>query len=144
MDWNKIKAEYIAGGTSYRKLAEKHKVSFNTLQCVARREKWSELRRKAQDKIDTKTVNNIANDISKKSVKINDVADKLLEKMSYIIENHGEILLNSQSLKHFTSALKDIKDIHRSIEGDDDTEEDSGVILLSDVDEETGDFINEE
>ena len=25
MDWNKLKAEYIAGGTSYRNLAEKYK-----------------------------------------------------------------------------------------------------------------------
>ena len=111
MDWNKLKAEYIAGGTSYRKLAEKYDVSFNTLKDIAVQEKWYELKNKAHNDATTKMVNSISNDIAKKSVKIDDVADKLLEKITNMIEEHGEILLNSQSLKHITSALKDIKDI---------------------------------
>ena len=69
------------------------------------------MRRQAQDKSDTKIVNSIAKDIANNSVKINNVADKLLEKISSMIEEHEEILYNSQSLKHITSALKDIKDI---------------------------------
>lgn len=111
MDWNQIKAEYIAGGTSYRKLCKKYKVSLNTLQQVAKREKWCDLKKQAQDKSNTKIVNSVADDIANKSIKINDVADKLLEKIANMIEKHEEILLNSQSLKHITSALKDIKDI---------------------------------
>ena len=111
MDWNKIKAEYIAGGTSFRKLCQKYGVSLNTLQQIAKREKWCDLRKQAQDKSNAKMVNAISNDIAKKNTKINDVADKLLEKITNMIEEHEEILLNSQSLKHITSALKDIKDI---------------------------------
>ena len=111
MDWNKIKAEYIAGGTSYRKLAEKYKVSFNTLKDIAVQEKWYELKQKAHNDATTKIVNSVAKDIANNSVKINNVADKLLDKISNIIEQHEEILYNSQSLKHITSALKDIKDI---------------------------------
>ena len=42
-DWKKIKSEYIAGGTSYRRLAEKYGVSFSTLRGIAEREKWTEL-----------------------------------------------------------------------------------------------------
>ena len=38
MDWKKLRAEYIAGGTSYRKLAEKHNVSFHTLRKQAAKE----------------------------------------------------------------------------------------------------------
>ena len=56
MDWSKIKAEYISGGTSYRKLAAKYGVSFNTLQGVAQREKWVELKNQAKDKSTTKMV----------------------------------------------------------------------------------------
>ena len=44
MDWQTIKAEYVAGGTSYRKLAAKYDVPFSTLKRVAAKEKWCELR----------------------------------------------------------------------------------------------------
>ncbi len=109
MDWNKLKAEYIAGGTSYRKLAKKHGVSFDKLKNVAVKEGWAKLKEQAQDKATTKIVNSISKDIAKKSVEINKVADKLLNKISETID--AMETLNSQSIKNFTSALKDIKDI---------------------------------
>lgn len=40
-DWNAIRAEYIAGGISTRKLAAKYGVNPNALQARARREAWS-------------------------------------------------------------------------------------------------------
>ena len=51
VDWKKIKSEYIAGGTSYRKLAEKYGVSFSTLKRVAVKEKWTDYREKAREKV---------------------------------------------------------------------------------------------
>lgn len=109
MDWNKLKAEYIAGGTSYRKLAEKHGVSFNTLKTIAIKEEWAKLRQQANNDATTKMVNSIAKDISKKSVKIDDVADKLLDKICDLLE--ALEVADSQTIKQCTSALKDIKDI---------------------------------
>lgn len=109
MDWNKLKAEYIAGGTSYRKLAEKHGVSFNTLKTIAIKEKWAELKQQANNDATTKMVNTIAKDISKKSVKIDDVADKLLDKIVDLLD--ALEVADSQTIKQCTSALKDIKDI---------------------------------
>lgn len=109
MDWNELKAEYIAGGTSYRKLAEKYGVSFNTLSGIAIREEWAKLKKQAQNKSTTKMVNAIANDISKNAIKINDVADKLLGKIVGLLE--ASEVADSQTIKQCTSALKDIKDI---------------------------------
>lgn len=109
MDWNKLKAEYIAGGISYRKLADKYGVSFNTLKTIAIKNKWSELKQQADNKATTKIVNSIAQDKSKKSVKINDVADKLLDKISSLLDDFE--MLDTQGIKHLTSSLKDIKDI---------------------------------
>ena len=109
MDWNKLKAEYIAGGTSYRKLAEKYGIDRNAVQRVAKREKWCELKSQAKAKSETKMVNAIAEDISKKSVKIDAVADKLLDKISGLLETLK--VADSQTIKQCTSALKDIKDI---------------------------------
>lgn len=109
MDWNKLKAEYIAGGTSYRKLAEKHGVSFAVLRREAERGKWTQLRTQVKQEADTKMVDVISNDIVNRMEKIDDVADKLLDKIIETLEQSEYV--SSQEIKHFTSALKDIKDI---------------------------------
>ena len=114
MDWNVIKAEYIAGGTSYRTLAKKYKVSVTTLTRVAIKEKWVELRQQAESKAEAKMVESVSKTKSKTNIKINEVADKLIEKMNATIDKID--VIDGQTLKHFTSALKDLKDItgHKS------------------------------
>lgn len=112
IDWKAIKAEYIAGGTSYRKLAEKHGVSFTTLTRVAKRERWVDLRQQADDKATTKIVEQVSNDQASKAISIIGVADKLLDKIAEYVDTLPiETMAFSQSIKHITSALKDIKDI---------------------------------
>lgn len=108
MDWKRIKAEYIAGGTSYRKLAEKYGVPFGTLRRVAEREKWTQKRTQVAQKVDTKIMEAVSDDEAEKAVGIIDVADKLLTKISELMD---AIPLDTQSMKHLTSALKDLKDI---------------------------------
>ena len=119
MDWNKIKAEYIAGGTSYRKLAEKYGVSFSTLRGIAEREKWTDLRTQAQHNADTKLVKTIGGKNGTCSVKINEVADKLLDKIIEMLSKEG---IGAQSIRHLTSSLKDIKEI-KGIKSDIDLKE---------------------
>lgn len=138
MDWDIIKAEYIAGGTSYRKLADKYGVSFNTLSGVAIREEWANLKKQAQNKSTTKMVNAIANDMAKNAVKINDVADKLLDKIVMLLEECEGI--DSQSIKQLTSSLKDIKDI-KGVKSDIDLKEQEARIdkLRRDAMEESTD-----
>ena len=108
-DWNAIKAEYIRGGTSYRKLAVKFGVSFNTLKTVAIREKWTDLRQQTSNNATTKIVEKIGGQQASRSAKLIDVADKLLDKLSSTIESMD--VIDSQQIKHFTSALKDLKEI---------------------------------
>ena len=119
-DWNAIKAEYIRGGISYRKIAEKYGVSFNTLKTVAIREKWTDLRQQASNTATTKLVDRIGGQQASRSAKILDVADKLLDKISETIDMMD--VVSSQSLKNFTSALKDLKDI-KGIKSDIDLKE---------------------
>ena len=107
MDWKRIKAEYIAGGTSYRKLAEKYGVSPTTLTKVAGREGWVEARQQADIKKTSKIVDAVSEKEAKKAVDIVDVADKLLNKIAEVID----LISDTQGLKHISSALKDIKDI---------------------------------
>ena len=108
MDWNKLKAEYIAGGTSYRKLAKKYGVSFSSVRFKAEQEKWTDLKAQAQHSANTRIVESIVEDSTKNAVSIDNVADKLLDKITDMLGKQG---LTTQSVKHLTSALKDIKDI---------------------------------
>ena len=124
MDWKRIKAEYIAGGTSYRKLAEKYKVSFSTLRKVAAKEQWTELRNKARTKTDTEIVDSVGTKNAKKAVDIIDVADKLLSK----IEAVAEMVSDPDSIKKLTSAIKDLKDI-KGIKSEADMREQEARIL---------------
>ena len=90
MDWKRIKAEYIAGGTSYRKLAKKYNVSFTTLTRTAQRENWVELRQQAEDKTTTKILESVSEDSADKAVdklkRVSDLTDKLLNKLEQAIE----------------------------------------------------------
>ena len=54
IDWNAIRADYIKGGISQRKLAEKYGVSENTLIKKANAEKWSDQRATAYNKATTR------------------------------------------------------------------------------------------
>ena len=107
--WQKIKSEYLAGGTSYRKLAEKYGVPFGTLRRVAEREEWTQKRTQVAHKADTKIIDSVSQKEAKKATDITDVADKLLGKIVEMLD--GDIPCNSQSIKSLTSALKDLKDI---------------------------------
>lgn len=113
MDFSKLKKEYLKGGTSYRKLAEKYGVPFGTLRKVAAKEKWTELRDKTRIKTDTKIVESISDDEADRAKRLLSASDKLLERIEGLIEelSTGEVLLDRMTLKQITGALKDIKDI---------------------------------
>lgn len=113
MDWTKLKAEYIKGGTSYRKLAEKHNVAFGTLRNVAAKEKWRELRDKTRLKTDTKLTDAVSKEETDRLVRIHKVADDLLKQLELIVSDfkREDLIMDKQCLKQITGALKDIKDI---------------------------------
>ena len=123
MDWNLIKSEYIAGGTSYRKLAEKYKdsgVTLSALRRIAANEHWVDLRAQAVIETNTKMIEDISTQNASHSQKILDVADKLLDKISQSLDTLP--IVTPQNLKNFTSALKDLKEI-KGIKSDADMRE---------------------
>ena len=140
VDWKRIKAEYISGGTSYRKLAEKYGVSRSKLQAKATSENWVDLRSQAQVKTESKMVDLISDQGAKKAVDIIDVANKLLRKVSEIMD---EIPLDTQSMKHLTSALKDLKEI-KGFKSDADMREQEARIRNLERQAEADDKFNNE
>lgn len=89
VDWLKIKNDYINGGGSYRKLAEKYGVPFGSLRSRAEKENWLELKKEQLHKISTKTAQKTADAIVKKEVKraerMMGIHDQLLDKLEQAV-----------------------------------------------------------
>lgn len=101
VDWLKIKSDYINGGGSYRKLAEKYEVSFNTLQDRAKREGWKEQKESHHDKITTnslqKTEEKISDALSNEAAakvrirgKLIRMAEKWIDSVKETIDDTGD------------------------------------------------------
>ena len=108
MDWKRIKKEYVAGGTSYRKLAKKYEVSFSTLRKVAAKEKWADLRNKAGAKTDTKIVDAVSENNAKIDDKYFTLVDKLMDKAGEVIEKIP--VWQPTTIKDMAAALKCLKE----------------------------------
>ena len=113
MDWKKLKAEYIAGGTSYRKLAEKYNIPFGTLKRVALKEKWADLREQCKQKSATKIVEIESDKQADRMRRLLTVSDKLLQAVEDAVDAFqvGELLLDKGALKSLSGTIKDIKEI---------------------------------
>jgi hypothetical protein len=103
----------LRGNISYRELAKKYGVPFGTLRKVAAKEQWTQLRAQARAKADTKMIDAISDIESARAVSIIDVADKLLGKISDLMDAIplDATTISTQAMKHLTSALKDLKEI---------------------------------
>ena len=108
MDWNKIKAEYIAGGMSYRKLAAKYGVPFSNLKNIAIKEQWTQLREQAKNRTDTKLVDNIGKQNAKIDEKYFRLVDMLFDKAEEVIANTP--VWNANALKEMSTAMKNLKE----------------------------------
>lgn len=108
-DWAAIRAEYIAGGISYRKLATKYAVSLSTLRKRAERERWGEMRSQAYAMAGTKSVEQAAEAAATYDSRIYATADKLLDKVSEAIEAIDGT--DTGSMRQIAAILRDLQDI---------------------------------
>ena len=108
MDWKKLKAEYIAGGTSYRKLAEKYGVPLTTLQRIAKKENWVGLRQQAEAKTDTKIIESVSRNNAKIDDKYYRLVDMLLDKTEELIVTTP--IWQPTTLKELATTMKYLKE----------------------------------
>jgi len=97
-DWNAIKAEYIAGGTSMRKLAVEHGVPFATLRDRAIREEWTKGRNEVRNRIVEETAQKTASTAANNAARAERIREKLLIKLEREIDALPESM-GSQSQK---------------------------------------------
>lgn len=131
MDWNKLKAEYIKGGTSYRKLAEKHKANLSVLKRIAKEEDWVGLREQCKAKAATKIVEIESDRQAERMKRLLTVSDMLLDAVEDAVSKFqaGELTLDKGALKSLSGTIKDIKDI-QSIKTKLDIEEQKARIAI--------------
>lgn len=112
-DWTRIKAEYLAGGTSYRKLAKKYEVKLSALRSVAEREKWVELKAQTQHKTNTKLTETVSNKKAEIDEKYFRLVDKLLDKAEETIDDvdkwHPTLLKEMATTMKYLKECKGIK-----------------------------------
>lgn len=112
-DWNAIRAEYIGGGISQRKLADKYGVSFNTLQRRAQKEGWNKQRLKVYDKSAEKILQKTVNTASDNAAIAQRIKQKLLIKLEKEIDNLPEQL----GSERFTETVKKGKNGDKTVSG---------------------------
>ena len=86
INWAKIKAEYIAGGISQRKLAAKYGVTYSTLRHQAETQSWKEERDKLSRKIIAKSAQRAEEESVSNAVKLEQVKGLLIDRLKTAIE----------------------------------------------------------
>ena len=120
VDWNAIRAVYIAGGTSYRQIAKKYNIPFGTVRRRAQVEKWVKEREIAEHNVNTITAQKTAEAAADNATIAQDLKKRLLLRLSRIEEKYPldatEVrtrIGNSTAvyrIRDLTAAYKDLTD----------------------------------
>ena len=105
-DWAKIRAEYITGGISQRKLAAKYGVSETTLMKKAAAENWYKHKKETDSKSIAKAQQKTANAVADNAIKAERIKSKLLD----ILERQIDLLPEKIGSASYVSRFENKKD----------------------------------
>ena len=133
VDWNAIRADYISGGISQRKLAEKYGVSENTLIKKANAEKWSELRATAYNTATTQIQQRTAETAADNATLAANIKRKgllILERLFDAYDVDGTEHRESANGKADIKRIRDLTAAYKDLAGDilPDTAGDSALL----------------
>lgn len=163
-DWNTIREDYLTSDTSYRELSRKYGVSYKKLSSLASSEGWYKSKKENSSSVPSREERILAisdrllDKIEKSIAEIDRCIVKNKERtktveydydtkkpLSETVEEKEDIrviegMIDKMGLKQLVSTLKDIKDIHLSMQGEESIdEEEEGIIVLSEVTEDSED-----
>lgn len=92
VDWERIRIEYIAGGTSLRKLADKYGVSVSMVKRRATKEKWTDERTKTEPKVHQETVQKMVRRVAESNAENADIAARIRMKLLRRLEHEIDAL----------------------------------------------------
>ena len=94
VDWERIRAEYIAGGISYKKLSDKYRVSLDAIKRRASKEEWNKERANTAPRIHQetvrKTVQRVSNECANNAAIAQRIRTKLLLRLEREIDSMPE------------------------------------------------------
>ena len=102
VNWDAIKAEYIAGGISQRALAKKHGVTAQMIAGRSAREGWTDERERCKRKTIAKTIDRVSTQKARSLANIMLAADKMADRLAANID----ILDNARDTSDIAKALK--------------------------------------
>lgn len=111
IDWNAIRAEYIGGGISQRKLAKKYGIAEGTMLDRANKEGWKALRNQATIKSITLTEQKTAEAIADNATIAEDLKKKLLLRLKRIEEKYPMDATEVRSKVGNSTAIFRIRDL---------------------------------
>lgn len=96
VDWLTIRTDYVNGGGSYRKLAEKYGIPFSKLKDVAVRDKWKDAREQqanaTRTEIEQRTREKIADALSEEAAVKARIRLKLIKMAEdWVDKQYGEV-----------------------------------------------------
>lgn len=89
-DWDAIRAEYIGGGTTYRRLAKKYGVGLTTIAVRASEEGWTKDREVAKQEARDLAIQRTADQIAENSAKLEYARTLMIDKVIHALETMPE------------------------------------------------------
>ena len=113
-DWQAIKTEYITTNISYRALEKKYGINYKVIADKGKSEGWKELRSQHTHNTLTKILEADTEQKVYRAERLQRVADKLLDIVEARVDASDPTGMDTQSMKHISGILKDIKEVQRS------------------------------
>ena len=133
VDWNAIRAEYIGGGISQRKLAEKHGIPVDILLKRANKEHWKSDRETASNKAAIKAQQKTVDAAADNATIAQDIKRRLLLRLARVEEKFPmdatQIEIMDKGRK-VTFKLRDLTAAYRDLTDNMTISEDAGNELL--------------
>ena len=114
INWNAIRTDYITSTLSYRDLEAKYGVCYRQIAKKGKAEGWGSQRSQHNAKVVTKILDDDIEQKVSSIERLESVADKVLTKVEAYIDACDPTAIDTQSMKHITGVLKDIKDVMRN------------------------------
>lgn len=111
--WNKIRAEWLKGGTSYKKLAEKYGISAGAIRNRASNEAWGKQKLQIADKVMTETRGRIVRARVTHLEKLIAANESLLDGLVQLAADIGE---NPNLLKDKTGSIRNAESFAKALQ----------------------------
>lgn len=111
INWDKIKTEYITDATtSYRKLAEKYKISFGNICKRGRDEQWTSLRKQHSSELVTESVEAVKDAEVESFVQVQKTALYLIQRLDRCAQAKSDEELDGY-FRDYAVTLKNLRDV---------------------------------